>query len=109
VHERLLPGRVTDTRIEGDVRTLTFPNGGVIRELIVDIDDAACRLAYAVAEGAQMRLTHHHASFQVFAEGEHSRLVWITDVLPHTLEAEVRARVVRGAEEIRQTLEAAGR
>jgi hypothetical protein len=81
----------------------------VIRELIVDIDDAACRLAYAVVEGAQMRLTHHHASFQVFAKGERSRLVWITDVLPHTLEAEVRARVVRGAEEMRQTLEAAGR
>jgi Polyketide cyclase / dehydrase and lipid transport len=108
VHERLLPGRVTGTRIEGDVRTLTFPNGAVVRELIVDIDDEARRLAYAVVEGAQMRLSHHHASFQVFAEGEHSRLVWITDVLPHTLETEVRARVVRGAEEMRQTLEAVG-
>lgn len=48
VHERLLPGRVTSTRIEGDVRTLTFPNGVVVHELIVAIDDEARRLSYAV-------------------------------------------------------------
>jgi Polyketide cyclase / dehydrase and lipid transport len=27
VHERLLPGRVTATRLEGDQRLLTFPTG----------------------------------------------------------------------------------
>lgn len=31
VHERLLPGRVMDTRLEGDQRFLTFPDGHVIR------------------------------------------------------------------------------
>ncbi|WP_203236743.1 hypothetical protein [Nocardia panacis] len=30
VHERLLPGRVVDTRIEGSERFLTFPDGHVI-------------------------------------------------------------------------------
>ncbi|MEU6794147.1 hypothetical protein ABZ907_20820 [Nonomuraea wenchangensis] len=34
VHERLLPGRVIDTRLEGDQRFLTFPDGHVIRELV---------------------------------------------------------------------------
>jgi hypothetical protein len=39
VHERLLPGRVAASRIEGDQRFLTFPDGHVVRELIVTIDD----------------------------------------------------------------------
>jgi hypothetical protein len=106
VHERLLPGRVSATRVDGDVRTLTFPHGGVVRELIVDIDDEARRLAYAVVGGTRQPLTHHHATFQVFAEGDgRSRLVWITDFLPHTLAADIRARIERGAEEMKRTLE----
>jgi hypothetical protein len=105
VHHRLLPGYVVDTQLDGDIRILTFPSGGVVRELIVAIDDDARRLAYAVIEG-RMPLVHHHASFQVFAEGaSRSRLVWITDVLPHALAAEIRLRVERGADIIKQTLE----
>lgn len=105
VHRRLTPGYVVDTRLEGDVRILTFPNGGFVRELIVDVDDAARRLAYAVVEG-RMPLVHHHASLQVFADGEsQSRLVWITDVLPNECAAEIRIRVERGAVVMKQTLE----
>ena len=108
MHERLLPGRVTGTSVDGDVRTLTFPGGGVVREWIVDIDDDTRRLAYAVIGGARQPITHHHASFQVFDEGPTaSRLVWITDVLPHTVAPDVRARVERGAQDMKQTLEAA--
>ena len=105
VHHRLLPGYVVDTLLDGDIRILTFPSGGVVRELIVAIDDDARRLAYAVIEG-RMPLVHHHASFQVFVEGaSRSRLVWITDVLPHALAAEIRLRVERGADIMKQTLE----
>jgi hypothetical protein len=32
---RLAPGFVVDTRLEGDVRTVTFANGAVVRERIV--------------------------------------------------------------------------
>jgi hypothetical protein len=108
VHQRLTPGLVLATQIEGDVRTLTFPNGVVVRELIVGIDDAQRRLAYAVIE-SRMPLRHHHASFQVFADGAgHARLVWITDVLPHSLGPEVRMRMERGAQVMKQALEAGG-
>ena len=107
VHLRLVPGQVVDTRLEGDSRILTFANGAVVRELIVAVDDEARRLAYAVVEG-RMPLVHHHASLQVFADGAgRSRLVWITDVLPHTLAGEVRLRVERGAAIMKQALEAA--
>ena len=106
VHTRLLPDRVVDTQLEGDARILTFSDGGQVRELIVDIDEETRRLAYAVVGGARLRMTHHHASFQVFAESATtSRVVWITDVLPDALGPEVRARVEVGAEEMKRTLE----
>ncbi|MBP2708254.1 SRPBCC family protein [Microbispora sp. RL4-1S] len=110
VHRRLLPGRVTDTRIEGDQRFLTFPDGHVIRELIVAIDDEARRLAYSVVEGARPAIDHHHASFEVHPEGDRAgRLIWITDVLPHALAPEIRIRVERGAAEMKLAIEAAHR
>jgi len=106
VHRRLLPGRVQSVSIDGDVRTLTMPDGHVVRELIVDVDDEARRLAYAVIEGSRPPLQHHHASFQVFTEGtEHSRLVWITDVLPSSLAGLIHARTARGIEEMKQAIE----
>jgi hypothetical protein len=105
VHSRLVPGYSVDTRLEGDFRILTMADGAQVRELILDIDDERRRLAYAVIE-TRMPLTHHHASFQVFAKGEHrSRLVWITDFLPAALAPDVRARMERGAAVMKQTLE----
>jgi Polyketide cyclase / dehydrase and lipid transport len=108
VHQRLLPGRVTATRIEGDQRFLTFPDGHVVRELIVTIDDDAQRLAYSVVEGARPPAQYHHASFEVRPEGAHAaRLIWTTDVLPHALAAGIRVRMERGATEMKEAIEAA--
>ena len=108
VHLRLLPGRVSRVRLDGDARILTMPDGAEVRELIVSIDADARRLAYAVVGGQRLPLTYHHAAFQVFPDGEHARLVWTTDVLPHDMAGAVRARVERGIVEIKQTLEGAG-
>lgn len=105
VHTRLVPGFVTDSRLEEDgaARVVQFANGLTVRELIVDIDDKSRRLAYASVGG---RAAHHNASMQVFAEGGgRSRLVWITDVLPHALVEPVRANVEHGLEIIKRTLE----
>jgi uncharacterized protein YndB with AHSA1/START domain len=105
VHRRLLPGRVADARIEGDVRILTMPDGARVRELILAIDHTIRRMAYTVTEGQRLPLTYHHAAFQVFDEGDRSRLVWLTDVLPHAMADAVRARVERGIEEMKVVLE----
>jgi hypothetical protein len=48
VHRRLLPGRVIDARIDGDLRILTMPDGHEVRELIVSVDHQHRRLAYSV-------------------------------------------------------------
>lgn len=104
VHQRLAPGFVIDARLDGDARIVTFANGAVVRELIVDIDDQARRLAYAAVGG---RTTHHNASMQVFAQGENqSRLVWITDLLPNEVTAVLHELVEQGAATMKQTLEA---
>ena len=105
VHERLTPGLLVDARDQGDERVLTFAQGTIVRELIVDIDDEKRRLAYAVIEGSK-RTTYHHASMQVFADDEGgSRLVWITDFLPHEQAMSIAAIIERGAKVIKQTLE----
>jgi len=103
VHRRLAPGFVTDTRLDGDARIVTFANGMVARELIVDVDEKARRVAYASVGG---RLTHHNASMQVFAEGDaRCRLVWITDLLPHDMAGPIGAMIEQGSAVMKQTLE----
>jgi hypothetical protein len=103
VHRRLAPEFVVDTRLEGDSRVVTFANGMVARELIVDIDDNARRIAYAVVEGGP---EHHNASMQVFADGQdRSRLVWITDLLPNDMAPMIGGMVEQGTAVMKRTLE----
>ena len=83
LHTRLVPGFVLDTKLDGEARIVSFANGTVARELLVDCDEARRRLVYAVVSE---RMKQHSASVQVFAEGETScRLRWIVDVLPHEI------------------------
>ncbi|MCU7722626.1 SRPBCC family protein [Actinoplanes sp. KI2] len=105
VHRRLLPGRVAAARVEGDVRILTMPDGTQVRELILAVDHDIRRMAYTVTDGQRLPLTYHHAAFQVFEDGDRSRLVWLTDVLPHAMADVVRGRVERGIQEIKEILE----
>ena len=101
-HQRLAPGFVTGCRMDGDdVRIVTFANGLVVRELIVDVDDSARRLAYSARGG---RATHHSASFQVLSEGERTRLVWIADVLPHEVAKPIGEMMDAGCRVMQQTL-----
>jgi hypothetical protein len=103
IHRRLTPGVVVDTRLEEGARVVTFASGQVVRELIVDVDDKARRLAYA-AVGEPFK--HHHASFQVLPEGANrSRLIWITDLLPDQLVAPVSALIDQGVAAMKRTLD----
>ena len=103
VHTRLAREFVIDTRLDGDSRLVTFANGEVVRERIVDVDDRARRLAYAVVD---WRTTHHNASFQVTPDGDgRSRLTWITDLLPDSIADLVGGFVEQGCVAIKRTLE----
>ena len=103
VHTRLAPGFVVDTRLEDGARVVTFGNGLVARELIVDVDDGSRRLVWAAVGG---RPTHHNASLQVFVEGERrSRVVWIADLLPNDLASPIAALIDQGMAVMKRTLE----
>jgi carbon monoxide dehydrogenase subunit G len=103
LHTRLVAGFVTDCRLEGDARVVTFANGVVARELIVDLDDGARRLAWSARGG---RLTHHNASVQVFPEGaERSLIVWIADLLPNEMAPAIDGMIGQGLAAMKKTLE----
>lgn len=105
VHQRLAPGFVTAVQMDGDARIVTFANGSVARELLVDLDDSTRRLVYAVVSP---RVTHYNASVQVFAEGpDRCRLLWIIDLLPAEIAAYVAAQSSEGVRVMTRTLERA--
>ena len=104
IHTRLAPDFVTDVKLEGNARIVTFANGMTAKELIVDVGDAARRLVWSVVEG---RPTHHNGSIQIFPEGDGCRLVWIADILPHELKAPIGAMMQHGMDAMKKKLESA--
>lgn len=102
-HRRLFPGILTDARLEENARVVTFADGTVVRELIVDLDDTRRRFVYASVGG---RATHHNASMEVVHEGEgRSRLVWTTDLLLDELRDRVAGLMQKGSAVAKTTLE----
>ena len=104
LHERLAPGFVTDARLDGGDRILTFFTGTVVREVLVDLDDDARRLVWSIVDGPY---THHNGAAQVLDRGGgRTRFVWVTDILPHELAERTTEMMERGLAVIKQTLEA---
>jgi hypothetical protein len=105
VHRRLVPGLLTDTVMEGvEGRIVTFATGMVLRELIVDIDDSARRLVWAVVGKP---VVHHQGVMQVVPEGVGCRVSWDADILPANLLEMARPHMERGMEVMKVTLEQA--
>jgi len=103
IHKRLVPGFVVDCKLEGDSRIVTFANGMVARELIIDVDDKTCRHSWS-ARGEP--LTHHNASIQVFSRGDDKcRIVWIADLMPNEAAETVGEMIQRGLDTMKRTLE----
>jgi hypothetical protein len=90
--------------MDGDARIVTFYNGAVARELIVDVDDDARRLAYAVVD-SPLGLRHHNASSSVIDEGEgRTRFVWRADLFPDELAPRVAAMMDHGMSAMKKSL-----
>jgi len=106
LHTRLVPGFVTDTSLEPGARIVTFGNGQVVRELIVDVCDVDHRVAWAITdEPFQL----YSASAQVFDEGRSScRFVWMADLLPNDLADYVAGMIEQGLCVIKATMEGSG-
>jgi len=102
LHTRLVPGFVRDTKLDGEARIVSFANGSVARELLVDCDDARRRLVYAVVSE---RVKQHSASVQVTADGDtRARLIWIVDVLPNEIAPYIDAQMDQAALAMQEAL-----
>jgi hypothetical protein len=103
VHARLAQGFVTDTKLEGDTRTVTFANGFVVQEQVVAIDNEVRRFVYRSVGG---RASHHNAFFQIFPTPDgKSKVLWVTDLLPEEMRAPIEQMVELGSGAIQRTLE----
>jgi len=47
--QKLAPSFVIEAKLDGDARIVTFANGNVAREMLVDCGDARRRLVYAIS------------------------------------------------------------
>jgi carbon monoxide dehydrogenase subunit G len=103
LHTRLVPGFVTDTRLEPGARIVTFGNGMVVRELIVTVDDDERRVVWSAIGGS---LTHHNGSAQVLLDaGGLTKVVWIADLLPDEAAGPIGAMMEQGMAVMKQTLD----
>jgi hypothetical protein len=97
---------LTEANLDGDVRTVHFANGMVLRERILDVDEAHMRIAYAVIEPQGM--TYHHASMEIGPAGPgRCTFVWITDFLPAEAASGLQPLIDQGADALKRNLEQA--
>jgi len=101
---RLVPGLLSDCRLDGDVRVVTFrASGRVARELLVSIDEGRRRLVYAEPDGPFIT---RNASCQVFAVDDRgSRFAWTQDLLPDELAGLIRDNMDQALPDIKRTIE----
>lgn len=100
---RLVRGFVTDCRLEGTARIVTFANGSVAREELVEWNDGERRLVYTIPS-APMRW--HRASAEVSANPDGTtRFVWTTNVAPAEIGAYISEQMDLGVTALKATLE----
>ena len=95
---------LTAGSVDGDIRTVTFANGMVLQERLLDVDDARRRVSYAALNGPGME--YHHASMQVVEDGDgRCRFVWITDAHPPDVIAKITPLIAQGSQALKRNLE----
>ena len=102
LHTRLCPGFVSDTRLEGNTRAVTFGNGMTAREDIIAVDESRRRVAWAIV-GQQFH--HYQGAARVEPDGDGARFIWCADLLPDELAPGVEQMMAAGIAVIRKTLE----
>ncbi len=104
LHTRLVPGFVANTEmVEAALtptRRVTFANGVVVDEVIVDTDDARLRLVWSI-----VGVEHHNGVMQVFDAKEGARVTWTADVLPVELTERFAASMAAGLAAMKRHLE----
>jgi hypothetical protein len=108
LHTRLVPGFVVATELIPGGRRVTFANGAVVDEPIIDLNEDTRRLVWTAVGGA-LGLTHYNGAVQVFPrEAGGSRIVWTADLLPHEAASAVAGMMEQGAGAMARALDRLG-
>jgi hypothetical protein len=76
----------------------------IVREEIVNVDDSARRVVWAIVGG---KFLHYNGTAQVFPDGAGlSRFVWTADLLPNELAGGVAGMIEQGIAVKKKTMEA---
>jgi hypothetical protein len=106
LHTRLVPGFVIGTQLEPGARLVTFANGMVVRERIIDIDDEHKRIVWSATGG---QLSHHNGSAQIVAEPDgRTKVVWIADILPDEMKTSIARMMDDGMAAMKAALDRLG-
>ena len=103
LHRRLAAGFAADTQLDGRDRIVTFFNGTVLRERLVDLDDDARRLAWSIIDGPYA----HHNGVATVLPGEDggTLFTWTADLLPDAAAPRTSELMDLGLHAIKRTLE----
>jgi hypothetical protein len=103
VHERLVPGFVVDTRLDGEDRIVTFFNDAIARERLISLSEEERRLVWSIVEGP---FAHHNGAAQVLSNDDGTtRFVWVADLLPDEAAPSTGELMERGIDTVKRTLE----
>jgi uncharacterized protein YndB with AHSA1/START domain len=103
LHERLAPGFVTDTQLDGDDRLVTFFTGTVVRERLIARSDEERRLSWSIVDGPY---AHHNGVARVDADEDGTaRFIWEADLLPDALAEATGEMMERGMEAVKERFE----
>ena len=91
--------------MDGSVRTSVMEGGGVLRELMVSIDQERRRVAYTITE-SPFGFEHHSSSMRAVADGDTSLFIWETDFMPDALLEALEPVFSGGINDIRNAVEA---
>ncbi len=98
-----VPG-VTDCVLDGDVRSLTLPGAGSIKEKIISRDESAMTMQYSCIE-SPMPLESHLAEIQISGSGDQTEFIWKTTVEPVQFEKFIAESMDGAIDQLRTILE----
>lgn len=97
-----VPGAASCT-YDGEVRSLSLPGAGDIKERILSRDDDRRTMEYSCFE-TPAPLESHHASMQIIPNADGCRLIWETAVTPVAFESFIRTSMEGCLERINEIL-----
>jgi hypothetical protein len=97
-----VPGAASCT-FDGEVRSLSLPGAGEIKERILSRDADQHTMEYSCFE-TPAPLESHHSSMQIIANTDGCRLVWETAVMPLAFESFIRTSMEGCLERIDEIL-----